>query len=93
MAAASSPTTGRRRKNTDGSEVSDDVEKPVDRQRSFSCTRLKQHVEIFNFISKLGDRAVYCGKCVGMYAVSVIYKAYNKHIQSILFHIYWLLYC
>ena len=81
MPAGSSPTTGRRRKNTEGSEVSDDVEKPIDRQRSFSCTRLKQQVEIFNFISKLGDRAVYCGKCVGMYHVSIIHKT------ILLFHV------
>ena len=61
----SSPT--RRRKNTESSETSDEVEKSSDRRMSFSCTKLKQKVEIVNFSSKLDDRSIYCGKCVGMY--------------------------
>ena len=79
IGTASSPTIARRRRNTEGSETSDDVEKTIDRQRSFSCTKLKQHVEIFNFSSKLGDRTVHCGKCVGMY---MSYDVYGNCLRT-----------
>ena len=61
------PASGRRRRNTESSESYDDMEKPLDRQRSFNCTKLKQQVEIVNFASKHGDKAVYCGRCIGIH--------------------------
>lgn len=63
---SSPPVSGRRRKITESSDSYEDLEKPLDHQRSFSCTKLKQQVEIINFILKHGDKPVYCGKCVGM---------------------------
>ena len=59
---SSPPNSGRRRRNSDSFC---EMEKPLERRRSISCTRVKQKVEVVDFSSKLGGKVVHCGRCIG----------------------------
>ncbi len=64
-----SPGTNWRRRNADSTEridVSMEL-RSSGRRESLVCTRITQPVAIISFTGKLGDREVYCGKCVSKF--------------------------